>query len=140
VISRVILDTGPLVALLNRRDAFHPWAKGRVAQVKPPLLTCEPVLTEAFHLLRSFGEARLTILEMLRQQLIRVQIRLDEEHYRVLDLLRRYSGVPMALADACLVRMSETICGSTVLTLDTDFTIFRQHKRVKIPLLIPPDR
>ena len=46
----------------------------------------------------------------------------------------------MSLADACLVRMSETVSGSTVLTLDGDFRIYRRHGQQKIPLLIPPDR
>jgi predicted nucleic acid-binding protein len=139
MIDRVLVDTGPLVALLDRRDHYHDWAKQQVAQIRPPLFTCEAVLTEAFHLLRTLPQARLAILEMLRQLLV-VRFRLDEHHERVAGLVRRYGNVPMSLADACLVRMSEAISGSTVLTLDTDFRIYRQHGRQKIALMIPFDR
>jgi predicted nucleic acid-binding protein len=136
----VLLDTGPLVALLDRRDHYHEWAKQQVAQIPAPAITCEAVLTEAFHLLRSLGEGRLAILEMLRQRLVVVRFRLDEHLERITALVRRYRNVPMSLADACLVRMSETVSGSTVLTLDGDFRIFRQHGSQKIRLLMPHDR
>jgi uncharacterized protein len=139
MMDRVLADTGPLVALLDRRDHYHAWAKLQVAQIRPPLFTCEAVLTEAFHLLRALPEARQAILTMLRQPLV-VRFRLDDHHERIADLVRRYGNVPMSLADACLVRMCETISGSTVLTLDGDFRIYRQHGRQKITLLIPSDR
>jgi hypothetical protein len=45
---RVLLDTGPLVAFLNRRDEFHGWVTGELATIEPPFLTCEAVLSEDF--------------------------------------------------------------------------------------------
>ncbi len=54
--------------------------------------------------------------------------------------MRRYANVPMSLADACLVRMSELAAGCVLFTLDGDFRIYRRHRRQKIPLVIPPDR
>jgi predicted nucleic acid-binding protein len=138
--NRVLLDTGPLVALLDRRDTYHDWAKEQVAHIRPPMLTCEAVITEAFHLLRTLGEARLAILEMLGRKLLAVRFRLDEHHDRIKALLLRYGNVPMSLADACLVRLAETVSGSRLLTLDSDFRIYRLHGRQLIGLLIPPDR
>jgi predicted nucleic acid-binding protein len=111
-----------------------------MAHVRPPVLTCEAVITEAFHLLRHLGQARLAILDMLRQKLLVLLFRLDEHHDRIEALLRRYGDVPMSLADACLVRLSETVSGGRVLTLDRDFRIYRRHGREKIPLMHPPDR
>jgi predicted nucleic acid-binding protein len=139
MIDRVVVDTGPLVALLDRRDHYHEWAKQQLARIRPPLFTCEAVLTEAFHLLRTLPEARQAILAMLRQPLV-IRFRLDEHQERIADLVRRYGNVPRSLADACLVRMSETVSGSTVLTLDGDFRIYRQHGRQRIALLIPSER
>ena len=140
MIERVLLDTGPLVALLDRRDTYHGWAKQQMAHVRPPVLTCEAVIAEAFHLLRGLGAARHAILDLLRQNLLVVLFRLDEHLDRIEALLRRYADVPMSLADACLVRMSETLSTVRVLTLDGDFRIYRRHGRQKIPVMLPPDR
>jgi uncharacterized protein len=65
---------------------------------------------------------------------------LCEQCQDVLALLDRYANVPMSLADACLVRMSELVADSVIFTLDGDFRIYRRHRRQKIPLVIPPDR
>ena len=59
---------------------------------------------------------------------------------RVLDLMDRYSTVPMSLADACLVRMSETLAELVLLTTDTDFRLYRRHGRQVVPCAIPPIR
>ena len=132
----VLLDTGPLVAYLDRRDRYHDWAKDQMSVLRPPLLTCEPVLAEAFHLLRALGEGRSAILDMMRRGLIEVPFRLTEHIDAVNKLLSRYEDRPISLADACLVRMSE-VYGDTVLTLDSDFKVYRRHRRQKIPLITP---
>ena len=51
--------------------------------------------------------------------------------------MTRYSNVPMALADACLVRMAEQHANHTVLTLDSDFQIYRKHRREVISVIMP---
>ena len=51
----------------------------------------------------------------------------------------RYANVPMSVADACLVRMSELVADCTVFTLDGDFRVYRRNKRQKIPVLMPPN-
>jgi predicted nucleic acid-binding protein len=55
----------------------------------------------------------------------------------VLKLLRKYADVPMSLADACLVRMTETFSDSMVLTTDSDFRVYRRHSRQIIPSVMP---
>jgi|SRR6516164_5690440 predicted nucleic acid-binding protein len=135
-----LLDTGPLVAVLDRRDQDHPWAVEQLAQLRRPLWTCEAVLTEAFHLLRYLPSAQVAILEMLAEDVLTVPFRLGEQPREILALVRRYANVPMSLADACLVRLSELVAGCVVFTLDSDFRIYRRHGRQKIPLLIPPGR
>ena len=102
-----LLDTGPLVAVLDRRDQDHPWAVEQLAQLRRPLWTCEAVLTEAFHLLRYLPSAQVAILEMLAEDVLTVPFRLGEQPREILALVRRYANVPMSLADACLVRMSD---------------------------------
>lgn len=133
----VILDTGPLVAFLSRRERHHRWAEARFDEVRPPLLTCEAVLTEAFYLLRNVPDGHRAVLGLMSRGVVSIRFRLDESLGPVEGLLRRYADVPMSLADACLVRMAELHEGSRVFTLDSDFSMYRGHGRSSIPTLMP---
>lgn len=135
---KVLLDTGPLVALLNHRDRYHVWARDRFAEIKPPLLTCEAVLTEACHLLRRLPRGESVVLEVLRSGAMEIVFALQAEALSVQEYRTRYANVPMDLADACLVRMTELHPGSSVLTLDSDFRIYRTRDRRVIPVIAPP--
>lgn len=137
--TQTLVDTGPLVAMLDQRDGNHTWVVEQTARLKRPFFTCEPVIAEAFHLLRHYPNGRNAILEMLSEGVLAVSFRLSGEEDEVLALVRRYANVPMSLADACLVRMSELTADCVVLTLDGDFRVYRRHGRKSIPLLIPPD-
>lgn len=134
---QVILDTGPLVALLNRRDRYHAWARDRFAEIEPPLATCEAVAVEACHLLRGHPGGERIVLDVLLRGVVEIDFALSEEIGSVQELRIRYADVPMDLADACLVRMAELSSGSAVLTLDSDFTIYRIHGRRVIPTISP---
>ena len=136
---RVILDTGPLVALINGRDKYHKWAKLQWGQIDPPLLTCEAVVSEACFLLGGLDGGKIAVLELLQRRILETPFRLDEHVNQIGWLLKKYSNVSMSLADACLVRMSELYSESPVLTLDGDFRIYRKNKRQVIPLLSPVD-
>jgi uncharacterized protein len=135
---RVLLDTGPLVALLNARDAHHSWAESQWAMIEPPLLTCEAVLSEACFLLRGLSAGNTAVMEFVRRGAVEVAFRLDEHVAPVSKLLDKYASMPMSLADACLVRMSECHADSAVLTLDSHFRLYRRHGRVVVPVIMPP--
>lgn len=108
-----------------------------MAQVKPPLLTCEAVLSEACFLLRTYPGGAVAVLKLLDRGLLQVNFDLGEEASRVREFLTRYANVPASLADACLVRMAEIHTRSWVLTLDSDFKIYRMHGRKAIPVIMP---
>ncbi len=135
--KNVILDTGPLVALLNRRDRHHHWAKDQWAEIDPPLLTCEAVLAEACFLVQPFAVGQTAVLEMVRRSVLDLSFGLAEEAAAVSRLLKKYQDVPMSLADGCLVRMAERHSKSVVFTLDSDFKIYRKYRRQRIPTLSP---
>ena len=135
--TSVIVDTGPLVALLNRTDRFHNWTKQHWERIRPPLLTCEAVLAEACFLLRHLPGGDQAVLELVNRGVIQPIFDLEEEVQPLLKLIQRYANVPMSLADACLVRMAEQRSQSKVFTLDQDFRIYRKHSRHVIPVLIP---
>jgi uncharacterized protein len=137
--GRAILDTGPLVALLDVRDRYHRWATAQWAQTAPPLLTCEAVLSEACFLVRRLPRGSSAIVELIDRGAVEVAFRLNEHIEPVRRLLAKYAEVPMSLADACLVRMAELHSNSSVLTIDRHFRIYRKHGRQVIPALMPPD-
>src|SRR3990170_9045720 len=123
--ASVLADAGFLIALLNRRDAHHRWAVAQSGNFAPPWSTCEAVLSETFYLLGGRGAPVMRAL--LRRGSLRPAFDLGDQLEPVLKLMEKYADVPMSLADACLVRMTETLSDSLILTLDTDFRVYRRH-------------
>ncbi|OYD90228.1 pilus assembly protein [Nostoc sp. 'Peltigera membranacea cyanobiont' 210A] len=134
--QNIIIDTGPLVALINNQERYHSWATKEVANLAYPFFTCEAVISETCFILRDFYGGEDTVMSLLDTGLIQISFRLSDEIGTVRELLKRYQNVPMSLADACLVRMSELINGSSVLTLDSDFRVYRKNKNEMMDLII----
>ena len=133
--ASVLVDAGFVVALLSRRDTHHQWAAAQTPDLAPPWSTCEAALSECFHLLGARGAPALRAL--LRRRSLRVAFGLEEQMEPVLRLMQKYAHVPMSLADACLVRMTEALSDSVILTTDTDFRIYRRHSRQIVPCMMP---
>jgi len=131
----VLVDAGFLVALLSRRDQHHRWAATQAPRFAPPWITCEAVLSEAFHLVRPTGEPRLA--ELLRRGAVTPAFDLCDALEPVLTLMHKYADVTMSLADACLVRMTETLANPILLTTDDDFRVYRRHSRQVVPCVMP---
>jgi len=134
--QRVILDASVLVALLSKGDRNHDWAVSQWTQVNPPALTCDAVISETCFLLkrRYLIEA---VFEMIEVGAIAIAFNLQDEATNVRVLMGRYESVPMSFADACLVRMAEQIPNSAVMTLDSDFKIYRKHRNEAIAVVLP---
>lgn len=133
--GNVVVDAGFVVALLSRRDSHHRWAVAQAAQFPPPWRTCDAVLSDAFHWLGTRGRPALQAL--LRRESLKLAFDLAGDLDAVLRLMQKYATVPMSLADACLVRMSETLPESVLLSTDADFRIYRRHSRQIIPSVTP---
>jgi uncharacterized protein len=134
---RAIVDTGPVVAFFDRSERHHRWTAEQVEQLDAPLLVCEPVLTEALYLLGRFPKAQDALFGLLQNGALVVAFRLEEHIAALHRLLRKYRDTPMSLADACVVRMAEIHEDHSVLTLDSDFTVYRKNGRVAITLMRP---
>ena len=134
---RILLDTGVLVASLNRQDRCHFWAIQQLRALQPPLLTCEAVISETCFLLHHAEMHVHAVFEWLQNGAIVVPFHLSNEIPQIETLMRKYADVPMSFADACLVRMSERTPESAILTFDHDFYTYRRFHRQSIPLLIP---
>ena len=134
-----ICDTGPLIAYLNRRDRHHAWAVSIMKQTRPPMLVCEPILTEAAYFLREDGLAVDPLFQLLERGAIRLAFDMPAHWPRIRTLMARYQR--MDLADASIVVMSELHPSSQVFTIDrTDFTIYRRNDRQVIDFVFPPKR
>lgn len=131
----IIIDTGPLVAFINARDKYHEWTKEQWSRITPPLLTCEAVISEACFLLRGIHGGPEIALELIKRGVISLPFKMEDSFNQIKWLLKKYSNVPMSLADACLVRISEIYSDSSIFTLDSDFSIYKKNKRNVIPLI-----
>jgi predicted nucleic acid-binding protein len=134
---KLIADTGPLAAFFNRADQYHPWAAEQFEAIFQPLLTCEAVISEAVFLLQSDGLSADPLFEAIERQQLIVQFSAEQHWPDVRRLLRKYSDLPMSLADACLVRMTELAPDSQVFTTDRHFRLYRRHGRQLIALRAP---
>jgi len=133
--ASALIDAGFIVALLSRHDTHHQWAAAQAAGFPLPWTSCEAVLSEAFHLLGPIGIGRLASL--LRRGALVSRYRFVHDMDSVLKLMEKYADVPMSFADACLVRMTETLNDPMVLSTDGDFRIYRRHGRQVIPCVLP---
>ena len=136
LVATVLVDTGFLAALFRRRDTHRAWAVRQAAEVRRPWHCCEAVLTEALFLL---GKPGLPVLAtLLQSRSLQISFSFADHQEPVLELMDKYADVPMSLADACLVRMTEMLPEPVVLTTDTDFRVYRRHGRQVVPCIVPP--
>jgi len=133
--ASVLVDASFLVALLSRRDSNHRWAAAQASRHAPPWTTCESALSEAFFLLGARGGPALAAI--MRRRALHCAFNFGDDFEAVLALMRKYADVPMSLADACLVRMTETFPDAVLLTTDNDFRIYRRHSRKAVPCVLP---
>ena len=134
---KYILDTGPLVAFLdaNETPALRRWAVETLSVLPWPLYTCEAVLTEAAHFLRT----PLPLVELVEAGELLVPFTLSDQAPDLARILGAYHGRKVSLADACLVRMAELWRDSTVVTIDVkDFAVYRRFGREAIQFISPP--
>ena len=132
-----IVDTGPLVALLDRTEQHHAWVTARIDELDAPLLVCEPVLAEAMYLLAPAAKAQDALFGLLENGALRLGFLVNEHILALRVLHRKYRNVPMSLADACIVRMAELYQRHAVFTLDSDFSVYRKHGRMPLSLIHP---
>ena len=135
--AAAIVDTGPLVAFLDRAERHHRWVAERIEELEAPLLVCEPVLAEAMYLLARFSGAQDALFRLLDNGALSIAFRIEENVEALRKLHRKYRDRPMSLADACIVRMAEIHERHAMLTLDSDFSVYRKHGRVSLALIHP---
>jgi predicted nucleic acid-binding protein len=130
--QKVLVDTGPLVALMNKRDRHHQRFVEYLKFFQGQLVTTWPVLTEVTHHVPT-GKA-VEIIALVRDGALEV-IDLGDAGARVHDLMKKYADRPMDLADASLVWAAERTGIEQIMTIDSDFAIFRLANGRRLQLL-----
>jgi len=132
----ILLDTGPLVALLSKNDANHERARRLFADCMPPFRCCEAVVAEACFLMRKVHAAGpAEVVSLGRRGVYNIAISVEKHWTNIEALLRKYSDRPISLADACLIRCAEIHQEARLLTFDGDFSIYKWARNRKFELL-----
>jgi predicted nucleic acid-binding protein len=133
---RVLVDTGPLVAIVSRRDQYHQVCVEQLRAISPPLLSCWPVITEAAWLLRREPSAIQHLLQSAEMGFIQLLSLEVEAVGWMAKFLRRYRKLGAQVADGCLVYLAERENIDTVFTLDRrDFSVYRFQRNRSFRLL-----
>lgn len=137
----ILVDTGPLIALFEPKDHAHERCRAALHEIREPLTTTIPVLTEAFHMLSpdSIGSDKLR--EFISKGGLGVWFFDQNAVERAFELMDQYRDHPMDLADASLVTAAEDLETLKVFTLDRrDFDAYRirrGHRHIAPPELLP---
>ncbi len=132
----VLLDSGVIVALLDRSERHHAQCVAVITELKQPLATCEAVIAESCYLLRQLPGAGETVLENVARGVFHVAFELSRSAASVRSIMRKYRDQSADLADACLIHLADELSTGEVLTLDRDFEVYRWRKTRTFRLLV----
>jgi uncharacterized protein len=134
-VKPVLLDTGVIVALLDRSEKFHQVCAVAVRELEAPIITCEAVIAESCYLLRNLPGAPEAVIENVGAGIFQLPFQLSREAVGVKQILRKYRDRKIDLADACLIRLADEFETADILTLDKDFEIYRWGRNKPFQLL-----
>jgi uncharacterized protein len=134
-VKPVLLDTGVIVALLDRSERLHKACAEAVQQIEAPLITCEAVIAESCYLLRSVDGASAAVIENVAAGIFQIPFQLSHEAAGVRQVLRKYRDRQIDLADACLIRLADEFGTGDILTLDGDFAVYRWRRNKTFRML-----
>jgi uncharacterized protein len=133
---RVLVDTGPLVAVLSAADQHHEACVNVLRTLPAPLFSCWPVITEAVWLLRRYPDAIQRLLGSIDEGLLALLPLEGSEAKGIAGVMRRYRDIKPQLADAALVYLAERESIDTIFTLDRrDFSVYRSGRKRSFQIL-----
>jgi len=133
----ILVDASFLVSVYDRQEPYHRQCMAVLDQVKQPLVTCEPVVTEAIYLLRRLLGAPQAILASIQESRLEIPFLLAHGVDEVLAHYTKYRDTPCDFADACLIAMADQLNTGDILTLDSDFKHYRWRRNRRFRMLIP---
>lgn len=133
----ILCDTGPLLCIVDRTQPKHRAYADAIEQLEKPLITTWACLTEAMHLAKKRGGWRLQkqISAFFLQRAVIIGKIEESDYDRLFSLMEKYKDQPMDLADATLVVTAEKIGETRILTLDSDFWVYRIYDRAAFDVI-----
>jgi uncharacterized protein len=135
-VKPVLLDTGVIVALLDRSERFHQPCAKAIRDLDAPLISCEAVIAEVCYLVRNLPGAAEVVIENIAVGIFQISFQLSQETNGIRQSLRKYRDRQIDLADACLIRLADHFETPEILTLDSDFKIYRWGRNKPFRLLL----
>lgn len=135
--KKILIDSGPLIALFDASDRYHSEAVDFVRSTKFPLVTTIASVTETLHLLDFNRNAQIDFIEWIHRGGVEIASIENEDFGRLKELTEKYRDLPMDFADSCLVYLAEKLNLDTIATVDRDFTIYRIQGRKRFKIAFP---
>ena len=134
--KKILIDSGPLIALFDASDKYHHEAVNFIKTNKCPLVTTLASITEALHLLDFNRNAQIDFLGWVHRGAVEIHNIENNDFKRLKELTEKYRDLPMDFADSCLVYIAEKLKLNTIATIDRDFSIYRIQGRRKFQIIL----
>ena len=134
--KKILIDSGPLIALFDASDDYHNSAIEFIKNNKLPLVTTIASITETLHLLDFNRNAQIDFFGWIKNGAVEIHHIDISDFGRIRQLTEKYLDLPMDFADSCLVLLAERLNINTVVTIDKDFTIYRIKGKNKFKVIL----
>ncbi len=134
--KKILIDSGPLIALFDSSDKYHQKAVNFIKTNKYTLITTLASITETLHLLDFNRNAQIDFLEWVHRGAVEIHNIENSDFNRLKELTEKYRDLPMDFADSCLVYLAEKLNLNTIATIDRDFKIYRIQGRKKFKIIL----
>jgi predicted nucleic acid-binding protein len=138
-VKPVLVDTGVIVALLDRSERSHARCVAVMEGFERPLVTCEAVIAESCYLLHGLPGASEAVLQNVERGVFQIPFQLSRSAAPVRSIMRKYRDLPAEFADACLIHLADELNTADILTLDGDFQLYRWRRNRPFHLLVTLD-
>jgi predicted nucleic acid-binding protein len=138
-VKPVLVDTGVIVALLDRSERCHARCVTILEDLERPLVTCEAVIAESCYLLRGLPGAPETVLQNVERGVFQIPFQLSRTAASVRSIMRKYRDLPADFADTCLIHLADELNTEDILTLNGDFKLYRWRRNRPFHLLVSLD-
>jgi len=134
--KKILIDSGPLIALFDASDKYHTDAVNFIKTNKYSLVTTIASITETLHLLDFNRNAQIDFIDWVHRGAVEIHNIENNDFKRLKELTEKYRDLPMDFADSCLVYLAEKLNLNTIATIDRDFTVYRIQGRGKFKIIL----